>query len=128
MAHPRETFILISQSSSSPDTRLSPLNEVFSLTLKTLSGETITNSHFIRNQLVSMHACMLSHFSHVHGIFQARLLGWVAISSSRDLPDPGIEPASPASVEGFFNTEPLGKSSILVVDPKLKHITILSYF
>ena len=68
-------LFLISQSFSSPDTRLSALHEVFSLILKTLSGETITNSHFIRNQLVSMHACMLSHFSHVHGIFQARILG-----------------------------------------------------
>ena len=30
------------------------------------------------------------------GIFQARILEWVAISSSRDLPDPGTEPQSPA--------------------------------
>ena len=29
-------------------------------------------------------------------ISQARILEWVAISSSRDLPDPGIEPESPA--------------------------------
>ena len=33
----------------------------------------------------------------VHGIFQARILEWVAISSSRDLPDPGMEPVSLAS-------------------------------
>ena len=32
--------------------------------------------------------------SSVHGILQARILEWVAISSSRDLPDPGIEPES----------------------------------
>jgi len=31
----------------------------------------------------------------VHGIFQARILEWVAISSSRDLPNPRIEPTSP---------------------------------
>ena len=31
----------------------------------------------------------------VHGIFQARVLEWVAISFSRELPDPGIEPRSP---------------------------------
>jgi len=30
------------------------------------------------------------------GILQARILEWVAISFSRDLPDPGIEPRSPA--------------------------------
>ena len=28
------------------------------------------------------------------GILQARILEWVAISSSGDLPNPGIEPAS----------------------------------
>ena len=31
--------------------------------------------------------------SSVHGVFPARILEWVAISSG-DLPDPGIEPAS----------------------------------
>ena len=30
--------------------------------------------------------------SSVHGIFQARVLEWVAISFSRELPNPGIEP------------------------------------
>ena len=33
--------------------------------------------------------------SSIHGIFQARILEWVAISFSGDLPDPGIEPRSP---------------------------------
>ena len=36
--------------------------------------------------------------SSVHGIFSARMLEWVAISSSRDLPDPGIEPMSLGSL------------------------------
>ena len=40
----------------------------------------------------------------VHGIFQARILEWIAISYSRDLPNPGIEPASPALAGGFFVT------------------------
>ena len=35
--------------------------------------------------------------SSVHGILQARILKWVAMPSFRDLPDPGIEPASPVS-------------------------------
>ena len=35
--------------------------------------------------------------SSVHGVFQARVLEWVAISSSPDLPNPGIKPASPVS-------------------------------
>ena len=34
--------------------------------------------------------------SFVHAILQARILEWVAIPFSRDLPDPGIEPGSPA--------------------------------
>ena len=34
--------------------------------------------------------------SSVHGILQARILEWVAISSSRGSSDPGIEPGSPA--------------------------------
>ena len=32
----------------------------------------------------------------VHGILQARILEWVTIPSPRDLPNPGIEPKSPA--------------------------------
>ena len=34
--------------------------------------------------------------STVYGIFQAKILEWVAIPSPGDLPDPGIEPRSPA--------------------------------
>ena len=33
--------------------------------------------------------------SSVHGIFQAIVLEWIAISFSRDLPNPGLEPRSP---------------------------------
>ena len=50
--------------------------------------------------------------SSVHGISQARILEWVAISSSRASSDPGIEPLSPASsalAGGFLTTEPPGK-------------------
>ena len=53
--------------------------------------------------------------SSVHDIFQARLLEWVAISSSRDLPDSRIEPVSPALAGGFFTTEPPGKLSRYIV-------------
>ena len=35
--------------------------------------------------------------SSVCGVFQARILEWVAISSPGNLPNPGIEPESPAS-------------------------------
>ena len=52
------------------------------------------------------------HDSSVRGIPQAKILEWVAISSSRDLPNPGIEPESPgapALTGGFFTTESLGE-------------------
>ena len=45
--------------------------------------------------------------SSIHGILQARILGWVSMSSSGDLPHPGIEPVpltSPALAGGFFTT------------------------
>ena len=48
--------------------------------------------------------------SSVHGISQARILEWVAISFSGGLPDPGIELTSPALAGGFFTAEPVGQS------------------
>ena len=48
--------------------------------------------------------------SSVHGISLARILEWVAISSSRESSqNPGIEPMSPALAGGFFTAELLGK-------------------
>ena len=45
--------------------------------------------------------------SSVHGILQARLLEWVTISFSRDLPDSGIECLEfPALAGRFFTDEP----------------------
>ena len=44
--------------------------------------------------------------SSVHGIFQPRILEWVAISSPGDLPDPGIEPRSPALQADALPSEP----------------------
>ena len=46
--------------------------------------------------------------SSVHGIFQARVREWVAIFSSRDIPDPGIEPGSPTSQADALPSEPPG--------------------
>ena len=43
---------------------------------------------------------------------KARILEWVAISSSRDLPDPDIELASPALAGGFFFTTELPAKSL----------------
>ena len=45
--------------------------------------------------------------SSVHGISQAKLLEWVAISFSGDLPDPEIKPTPSALAGGFFFFLPL---------------------
>ena len=45
--------------------------------------------------------------SSVHGVLQARILEWIAISFSGDFPNPGIEPASlmfPTLAGSFFTT------------------------
>ena len=43
-------------------------------------------------------------------LFQVRIAEWVAISSSRDLPKPRIEPSSPALAGGFFTLSHLGSA------------------
>ena len=56
--------------------------------------------------------------SSVHGIFQARILVWVAIPSPGDLPDPGIESVSLAFLAlagGFFTTEPPENCYVLII-------------
>ena len=45
----------------------------------------------------------------VHGIFQARVLEWVAISFSRVFPNPGIEPGSPILQADALPSEPPGR-------------------
>ena len=52
--------------------------------------------------------------SSVHGILQARILEWVAIPFSGDLPDPGIEPWSPALRADPLPSEPPGKDRAMV--------------
>ena len=44
-----------------------------------------------------------------HGILRARMLEWVAFPFSRDLPNPGIEPRSPALRADSLPAEPQGK-------------------
>ena len=48
----------------------------------------------------------------VHGILQTRVLEWVALPFSRDLPNPGIEPRSPTLQADSLPAEPAGKPSI----------------
>ena len=63
--------------------------------------------------------------SSLHGILQARILEWVAMRTSRDLPNPGIEPTSlksPALTGGFFTT------SITWEAPIWNSVCMLSHF
>ena len=57
--------------------------------------------------------------SPVHGILQARTLEngntWLPFSSPRDLPDPGVEPRSPALQAYSLPSEPPGKPYILTL-------------
>ena len=78
--------------------------------------------------------------SSVHGILQARILEWVAMPPPGDLPEPGIEPVSPASpaLQADSSAEPSGKpygtdipweqvSLLLSVVPMGYHITSSTY-
>ena len=47
--------------------------------------------------------------SSVHGIFQARILEWVVISFSRDLPNPGMKPVYPAIPASQADCLPLSR-------------------
>ena len=52
--------------------------------------------------------------SSIHGILQARILEWVAIPFSRDLPDPGIRPWSSVLQTDSLLSEPPGKSRVII--------------
>jgi len=45
----------------------------------------------------------------VYGILQARILEWVVVPFSRDIPNPGIKPSSPSLWENSLPAEPPGK-------------------
>ena len=62
--------------------------------------------------------------SSVHRILQARTLEWVAMPSSRDLPNPGIKPISlnsPALAGGFSTTSATWEASYNLL-PSENHI------
>ena len=65
----------------------------------------------------------------VLGISQAKILKWLAISFSRGifltqgyLPNPGIEPASPALAGGFFTTAPPRKPQMVIIIAKSQDV------
>ena len=49
----------------------------------------------------------------VHGLLQAGIWQWVAFPSPGDLPNPGIEPRSPALQVNSLPTEPPGKLPVV---------------
>ena len=57
--------------------------------------------------------CSLSGSS-VHGIFQARVLEWIAISFSRGSSRPGIKPGSPVLQADALPSEPPGKPQLFL--------------
>ena len=118
----------------------SVLNEVAFAVGKTLDQESEwykqhTSSQVTRSTLVIMvlvrmeeyHVCVLvaqscltlcNHMdcslpgSSVHGIFQARILEWVAVPFPGDLPDPEIEPGSPTLQANSLLSDLPGKNNI----------------
>ena len=59
--------------------------------------------------------CSLPGYS-VRGIFQVQILEWVAISFSRDLPNPGIKPGSPTLQADSLTSEHQESPKSLQVD------------
>ena len=64
--------------------------------------------------------------SSVHGIFQAKLLEWVAISFAGDLPNPWVEPGSPTLQADALPSEPPGKLCVTNVKRNVTKRTMLS--
>ena len=70
-----------------------------------------------------MHVCSVAHLcltlwppgSSVRGILQARILEWVAIAFSGDLPTPGMRHYVPALARSFFTTVPPGRALLIVI-------------
>ena len=65
--------------------------------------------------------CSLSGSS-IHEILQARILEWVVISFSRNLPDPGIEPTSPTLEADALTSETLEKQRSNYCTIALSHL------
>ena len=57
--------------------------------------------------------------SSIHGIFQERILEWLPFPSPGDLPNPGIEPQSPALLQAdALPSEPPGKPGVVRGGPQ----------
>ena len=109
--------------------------KLWNLFLKFLRQFKHTDNHFVFIPYVLSHlqenastspydptGCSLPGSS-VHGISQARILEWVAISSSRGFPNPGIEPESPALQADFFTHWAMGEVPYLTLNLPLATLT-----
>ena len=77
---------------------------------RTRAGRAVCVSRSVMSD--SLQHCGLPPDSSVHGIFQARILEWVAIPFFGDLSDPRIEPRSPALQADSLPSELPGKPMI----------------
>ena len=57
--------------------------------------------------------------SSIHGILQARILEWVAVSSSRGSSQPPGEPRSPALQADALPSEPAGKPNFAFISSSI---------
>ena len=64
--------------------------------------------------------------SSVHGILQARILEWLAMPSPGDLPDPGIEPETPAAPALKADSLPLSHQGSLDTTYQRSKVTFVS--
>ena len=60
--------------------------------------------------------------SSAHGISQQECWSGLPFLSPGVLPDPGIEPLSPALADGFYTTEPPGKPPVGRLEQDIYHI------
>ena len=58
------------------------------------------------------------------GILQARILEWVAVPFSGDIPNPGIEPRSPALQVDSLQCEPPGKPFLVITENNIRLVEI----
>ena len=60
--------------------------------------------------------------SSAHGVLQARILEWVAMPFFGDLPNPGIEPGTPALQTDSLPSEPPGKKGAIKKNQLKEHL------
>ena len=62
--------------------------------------------------------------SSVHGILQVEYWSGLLFPPPGDIPNPGIEPTSPALAGGFFTTALPGNPSLVLCSPNSSHLSL----